>query len=390
MHLEKLEVDDFKRIDRLEFKPTKINLIVGRNNTGKTSLLEAIRLSQGHDIIDEYEKPRHLIPSGKEKAKINCKFDTGETNLEIEALDSKMFMIEFKKKLFEILENHFKNEKAELAESVKEKIAVILENESNSDLIKSLQAKSVMLFVNDKSQIYTSSKQVPFNELALLNQKIHHAINNKKEIEQKTDDNDIRLKHHLTSLLLRIFSDDPTPNTRSVVFLKDLSVPERKDISKEDVIRVEEIEEFIISNSILEGLVKFDLDYLTFDHNGKRDAVPFELMGGGFKTIIGILWKLSDPSSTNKIILMEYPDRGMHPGYINQLIKTITRFSQEKNLQFFITTHNTDFINNFFDSEVDADMKNYIEKNLSLIRMSIKKKHLIPEHLPYKEAVESK
>ena len=35
MVFKKIEINNFKCIDKLEFKPKKINLIVGRNNTGK-------------------------------------------------------------------------------------------------------------------------------------------------------------------------------------------------------------------------------------------------------------------------------------------------------------------------------------------------------------------
>ena len=44
MQIKELKIENFKGISYLKFSPKKINLIVGRNNTGKTSVLEAIDL----------------------------------------------------------------------------------------------------------------------------------------------------------------------------------------------------------------------------------------------------------------------------------------------------------------------------------------------------------
>ncbi len=56
--LERVEIENFKNIKKLSFEPKKINLILGPNNVGKTTLLEAILISliglQGEDIISKY------------------------------------------------------------------------------------------------------------------------------------------------------------------------------------------------------------------------------------------------------------------------------------------------------------------------------------------------
>ena len=56
--LEKIEIENFRNIKNLSFEPKRINLILGPNNVGKTTLLEAILISliglQGEDIISKY------------------------------------------------------------------------------------------------------------------------------------------------------------------------------------------------------------------------------------------------------------------------------------------------------------------------------------------------
>ena len=110
-------------------------------------------------------------------------------------------------------------------------------------------------------------------------------------------------------------------------------------------------------------------------------------MGGGFKILVSILWQISTKNIKDKIILMEEPDRGMHPGYIGELIKILIKFSKDKNVQFFITTHNTDFIEAFFNKKY----KNYLKKNFSVLRMEIDNEgYLTPQYLNYDRALENK
>lgn len=42
--LEHIEIEGFEGLEHVEFEPSDINLITGRNNTGKTSFLEAVDL----------------------------------------------------------------------------------------------------------------------------------------------------------------------------------------------------------------------------------------------------------------------------------------------------------------------------------------------------------
>jgi len=57
--LNKIEIENFRNIRQISFEPKKINLILGPNNVGKTTLLEAILVSliglQGQDIISKYK-----------------------------------------------------------------------------------------------------------------------------------------------------------------------------------------------------------------------------------------------------------------------------------------------------------------------------------------------
>ena len=59
--IKELNIENFKGITSLVIKPTKINIIVGKNNTGKTSLLEAMDLLFNNEDFSKYGNYLHDI-----------------------------------------------------------------------------------------------------------------------------------------------------------------------------------------------------------------------------------------------------------------------------------------------------------------------------------------
>lgn len=49
MVLKELEIENFRSFYKFRIKPTRINIIVGRNNSGKTSLLETLSFIFNHE-----------------------------------------------------------------------------------------------------------------------------------------------------------------------------------------------------------------------------------------------------------------------------------------------------------------------------------------------------
>jgi len=115
-------------------------------------------------------------------------------------------------------------------------------------------------------------------------------------------------------------------------------------------------------------------------------AIPYDFMGDGFKAMVGLLWHLSSKKIKDKIVLIEEPETNMHPGYICQLVKFLVKFSKDLNIQFFTTSHNIDFIDSFFSETLGKEEKDYLTKELQIIRMEKEKNYIIPECLDYKDS----
>ena len=80
-------------------------------------------------------------------------------------------------------------------------------------------------------------------------------------------------------------------------------------------------------------------DSLIFDKNIKEETVPIPpyLKGGGQQMILHLLHEIENTPAD--IILIEEPENHLHPKLIKKLMKRIKEISKKQGKQFFITTH---------------------------------------------------
>ena len=101
MKISKIEISGFKGIPDLAIYPKQINILVGKNNTGKTSILEAISSTFEVSLLEiQMRYGPHLsslINVSKKESKIVVKLE-GETNyLFLRRPELKEIILEFKK-----------------------------------------------------------------------------------------------------------------------------------------------------------------------------------------------------------------------------------------------------------------------------------------------------
>lgn len=163
------------------------------------------------------------------------------------------------------------------------------------------------------------------------------------------------------------FLEDP-PEIEGVRFIESLDITE-KDLENEQnyAVTLTEIEDFLTQEGIIDNLKNFNLDVLVFEEDDNRYQIPYEFMGDGFKSIVGLLWEMKRQGERSDVILLEEPENHMHPGYIRTLVHFLTQIAKKEEAQFFITTHNIDFISEFF--EIEGEEKDYLQENLQLIQV---------------------
>jgi AAA15 family ATPase/GTPase len=74
--------------------------------------------------------------------------------------------------------------------------------------------------------------------------------------------------------------------------------------------------------------------------SGEKYTIPYNIMGDGFKALISL--NLLYGQRNNSVILLEEPETGLHPGFMEILSEELIRNC--KNKQMFITTHSEDLI----------------------------------------------
>jgi len=391
MRIQKILINNFKGIDSLEFEPRMINLVIGRNNTGKTSLIESIDMLYNKENIRKYFSKHFskLINVNSQQSNIIITSEKGETNLKISKPDVQTVSIEFKKELiknFKKIETIQKGLK--LTEDIEKEIDNLLNTLMTGEVLSELSKEVITVTKDGKEEIYFSFESK--KNIRILQDIIVTILNHiNKKFGLKIDSVFVPF---LSNRFFRdeyLFTHERNSNLKEVILIRSLKMGGAEEKTAEEAIKIKEIEEYIKKYRLLDNvdnLEKFDLDHLIFKNKDRKYTIPYDFMGDGFKGMIGLLWHLSSTNIKNKAILLEEPDAYMHPGYIRQLVGFIIKFSRDMNIQFFITSHNIDFIESFFSEGLPKDDTDYLKRELLIVKMEKTKNYITSETSDYKAA----
>lgn len=377
MKINEVEISGFKGIPYLVIRPKQINILVGKNNTGKTSILEAINstleVSMSGMQIKYGPHLSSLININKKESKVVVKLENENKYLLLRRPELKEIIPEFKKQLIDRIKavSPRANNKSEW-EKAEEMLDEIL---TNDDLLSEIEKESVRIESAGKTFYIFSYTPLILKEIKPLidyiNKKILHEIH-----------------EHMISLLLtnpRFFhSESIEKGEKTVSFIKNLALNERL-VSSVSKSKINEIENYLKDRKILENLERFDFDKLLFKDDGKEYEIPFSFMGDGLKSLIGLIARTS---IENKIVLIEEPENHMHPVYIKEIVRQIIDFSKTNNIQFFITTHSPDILDVVSLDLLELNYQEYLNNELNIIRMESFDKDIVAHELNRQEAKE--
>lgn len=394
--LEHIEIEGFKGLEHVEFEPTDINLITGRNNTGKTSLLEAVDLLFDSSNITEFSDNLDKVVNIEfNQSNIQGEISGEEVELQMRYPNEQEANEYFVKALAMLLSSavqwHLDEEngmivgqdtppdwidegvfyanlekaarrtvdETELADINKKCVAL----EPDGGLIPcvyfgNLQHKLLMDGLDELERILRhESQKLNLDESSL----------GKFKAEIGTTEARLSFRPESVSNTPIIFSGLRSRDDVRFITSKELSIEVNK--KEEKGIKIDDIGDFIRSSGLVDNLKTFTLDYLIFDEGGDKYDIPYEFMGDGFKSIVGLLWELMDDEVENEIALIEEPENHMHPGYIREVVYFFIKLAREEDVQLFITTHDSDFINDFFTENLTNEEEAYLEDEFSLLRM---------------------
>ena len=424
MRIEKLILENFRLITDLNINPSAINIMVGKNNSGKSSLVEAIYFAFGDlDGVRLFqEHPSMLMNVFKAKStKIEIQSDIGNHSIAIEKPDIAEILLELKDQLDLVLNKFSSSEELfshyytgridqEIISDVFSKIKsdgnlpMILDAVTSTNVFiglgESLVNRSIKLTHNSSTKLFMPPYNF-FHEknfIGLLTDAIADITN----LNNKKNSDKVRLTiHHYLSDFFKISMsrrDSPVDeDAKDEKYFLDKSAFRRLDQNtrtninsndNEDATETESlrIEEIIKRNKLLTDLERFSFRSIVFRNGDETHEIPFDLMGDGFFALVNLLRGLiADPVPS--IVVIEEPERDLHPGYIEQFTKYLVQISKTLGIQFFIISHSEDFINELFRlGELDTDISEFIKEELSVIRISSTKNLTLSSIKKYEEA----
>ena len=417
MNLTRVEVSNFKGIDSLAFAPGQVTLLTGRNNSGKTSLLEAVELAVDPSRIEQYGgRVESLIAAGAESAEIIVEYEDGgdvETralelwvieNVEVPTLVAdrvgktnrqQSVIVDRLASTLEIPGQSVLQEEAlsEVAEVIGEEIRTAVRNEWLGHP-RETAAKTVQIDIGADSHTYVYLDELPRDFVdnvtgtaaAAAVERLDQQTANSLESQSPWDDILVSFEHCVDSFVryrLRdghLFAHQPS-KLASVGFRDELALTaDEIDLGENDgAIRLSNIEEYLIDNGLAENLDTLSLDQMVYDEDGEKYQVPYEFVGEGFKTLLGLLWELWE--DTPELLLLEEPETHMHPRYVHEFVHWFVDVVRDRDVQVFLTTHDIDTIRSFFDF-VEPSQKTFLREEFRLLQMD----QTLPESYDYDEA----
>lgn len=324
-------IKNYRNLKELQISSLhQVNLISGKNNTGKSSLLEAISIYANKGSIES------IIANLSERNEyIDPRYSDAETNIlqdNITSLSSLFYNRKFSfnnedkieigytelKGLISLQFTHLKelnkyNEEVELNSSVTAKRRFVKRDSNSNDINDSIIAFEIKVDEHSRILLLQNTLDIykrPSTSVPTLFRNSHfiHTNNTDKRINSSLFDNiTLTDREQYVIEALRIIE----PNTERIAFI-DNNMKERVAVVK-------------LANT--------------------KDVVSISSMGDGINRILTIILALVNCS--DGYLLIDEFENGLHYTVQEQLWTIIFKLAKELNIQVFATTHSNDCISSF-------------------------------------------
>ena len=306
MYFNKLEINNFRGINSFVAEDLKdINLFVGKNNSSKTTVLEAIFLLLGAsnpELIIRINNFRDLIL-------------TEEDNLRFV-----FYNLNYSNPVRIIGKTFEKNSYREL--EIKPS-SVVIDDKKNNKIVENNQSQ----FSYD-----TSYSEKIINEL-LLSLTIKEFQKQKKEINSKL----LFGKGEFITFEPKNYIE----KLRGVYVTPKIHLSANLEKKLENLIINKKHNEIIeILNSVDKNItnITFGTNKMIYFDIGLDRLVPINLLGDGVRRILAIILAIYD--AKNGIVLIDEIENGLHFSALKPLWNAIFKATQKFKVQLFATTHN--------------------------------------------------
>jgi len=319
--MKRLHIENFKCLKDFEIKDLKrVNLFTGRNNTGKSTLLEAISISATNGHLFWIHR---LLDKRGEASQLSNNQSKADTNI----------------KLFSSLFN------GRSSDFFGQEYITIFAPEDGSikmGFVKYIEGKVFQKI--DGEEVRIGTKKVIVKDEGSENVEFGLLIKNTKTATIFPIVDDI-FEKHITPQNAKTFNFIDTNGVNYVdpsALWDKITLTEKENNVIEALQIVEPlIERISFVGEIGNGGFRYPVVKLVNDD----EKYPLKSMGEGINRIMNIILALVN--SENGYILIDEFENGLHYSVQEKLWEVIFKTAEKLNVQVFATTHSTDTINSF-------------------------------------------
>ena len=370
--IKEVNISNYKGLEEIQFPCGSINILVGPNNTGKSSILESIfmsisSLNNFEDILKndlsylfdlEMVDVKHFIQHGKEESTIELELkDNNKLELNI-TYSKKGYSLDFADYFLNFINKTSIDKGSNITQyssrkipsrifSVRGEINMFQEMFSEidkGDLKRKSDLENMLKIMYEKmdSEIQDYKNELIDSEKMFLTSKLN---NNLIAIHVTMDSyvGEIPINNNKMSTDYKIPLIISTPNKYN-----DMEGIHKKLVKTK---KLKEVLDFLINRiPYFEDIRQVDGELLVLLKN-QKEPLPLSFMGDGFKTLLKLSFMA--PLVKNGVVLFEEPETSLHPYYLDILAKEIVVNSVDS--QFFISTHSSEMLERILEKAEKLD-----------------------------------
>ncbi len=379
-----LKIQNFRGLVDVECSPRRINILVGRNNSGKSSVLEALALqlcsrngfrdSGGNDVWhsltrQRYYDPRFLINTAADRAAIAIIDDTTTTSLVLEGSHTGipdngragLVMNYYRESVEEYLGRFLL--RSPVKYTTRDRTGIQLSvidangrqtgldgtdnvpdqgNETDiNEVLDTMRAPLLSSLIRSEKMVMTRAERETVTDLYLYSRGI-------AEGEERG------------SIVYR-FAQEMRTQRPETVFTKGRADPNcvfefDRSVSPAEMNRLHDL---VVERSRIQatlGYLKQQIGYLTDIRKtdegiqvfleGQEGPLPLSSMGEGFIALLKTVF-VSSLLDDGQVIIEE-PEYALHPGFVDLLSNHM--LTSRPGLQYFVSTHSNDFVRSMLEA----------------------------------------
>lgn len=360
--IKEIKISNYKGLEDFQFPCSSVNVLIGPNNTGKSSILESVFMSISSlnhfedvletrlsDIFDlEDEELKYFINQGKKNSTVEIElFDKNILSLEI--LHSKEgYPQEVADDFINFMNISSTEDALNLNYNIPPRMRLI--TREISELSRNLGFLEKSMRQDDSSKKLESEKE---NVLKILAHKLDALTEEYRNDMIKSEKLFLisKLNHNLIAMHVTMdqyIDEIPVLFNQKLSYNIPLIISNPKinyDISNlyKQLVKTKKLrgvlDRLSNRNRDFQEIYEVEGNYFVSLKN-LNESIPLSFMGDGFKALLKLSFMAS--LAKNGIILFEEPETSMHPAYMDILAREIIFNSDDA--QFFITTHSLELL----------------------------------------------